>query len=155
VGTELGTSDWMTVTQGQVDLFAEATGDHQWIHVDPDRAAQGPFGRTIAHGCLTLALTPILAESIYTIDRLATAVNYGAEKLRFPHAVPVGSRVRARAILASISDNATGTQARISFVVEIEGVDKPASWTRSTCLSAREQPVNCSPRPTRWCRHRK
>jgi acyl dehydratase len=126
VGSELGTSDWITVTQEQIDLFAEATGDHQWIHVDPQRAAQGPFGGTIAHGYLTLSLVPTMAESIYRINGLAMGVNYGAEKLRFPHPVLVGSRLRETATLTSVEAGPAGTQARIRFVVEIEGVDKPA-----------------------------
>ncbi len=89
-GEVLGTSDWMTITQEQVNTFADATHDHQWIHVDPERAAKGPFGGTIAHGYLTLALLPAFAEQIYTINGLAFGMNYGANKLRFPNPVPVG-----------------------------------------------------------------
>ncbi|WP_293784225.1 MaoC family dehydratase [uncultured Aeromicrobium sp.] len=125
-GEELGTSDWLTVTQERINTFADATGDHQWIHVDPERAASGPFGTTIAHGYLTLSLLPALAEQIYAVEGLAFGVNYGANKIRFPHPVPVDSRVRATATLKETSDIAIGTQAVISFVVEIEGVDKPA-----------------------------
>ncbi|MCK9930742.1 MaoC family dehydratase [Frankia sp. Mgl5] len=126
VGTELGTSEWLTVSQERINQFAEATGDRQWIHVDPERAAKGPFGGTIAHGYLTLSLVPTLAESIYRIEGLALGVNYGAEKLRFPHPVPAGSKIRATATLSAIDRTAAGSRVRISFVVEIEGVDKPA-----------------------------
>ncbi len=125
-GEELGTSDWMTVTQDQINLFADATGDHQWIHVDPERAATGPFGGTIAHGYLTLALLPVLAQSIYTVEGLTMGVNYGANKVRFPSPVPVDSRLRATATLREVSDIPIGTQAIIGFAVEIEGVEKPA-----------------------------
>lgn len=125
-GEELGTSDWLTVSQERINTFADATGDHQWIHVDPERAATGPFGKTIAHGYLTLSLLPTLAEQIYSVKGLAMGVNYGANKVRFPHPVPVDSRVRATGTLKETSDIAIGTQAVISFVIEIEGVDKPA-----------------------------
>ena len=125
-GEELGTGDWITVTQEQINLFADATGDHQWIHVDPEKAAQGPFGTTIAHGYLTVSLLPVLAGSIYQIDGLTMGVNYGINKLRFPSPVPVDSRLRASATLREVSDIAIGTQAVISFVVEREGGDKPA-----------------------------
>jgi acyl dehydratase len=125
-GEELGTGDWMTISQDQINLFADATKDHQWIHVDPERAAQGPFGGTIAHGYLTVSLLPALAASIYQIEGLTMGVNYGINKLRFPSPVPVDSRVRATATLREVSDIAIGTQAVISFVVEREGGDKPA-----------------------------
>jgi len=125
-GEELGTSDWVTVTQEQINTFADATGDHQWIHVDPERAAAGPFGKPIAHGYLTLSLLPLLSAQIYTVEGLAMGVNYGANKVRFPHPVPVDSRVRATATLKETADIAIGTQAVINFVIEIEGVDKPA-----------------------------
>ena len=126
VGEELGTGDWHTVTQDQINLFAEATGDHQWIHVDPEKAAQGPFGTTIAHGYLTVSMLPTLAQSIYQIDGLTMGVNYGINKLRFPSPVPVDSRIRATATLREIADIPIGTQAVISFVVELEGAEKPA-----------------------------
>lgn len=125
-GEELGTSEWVTVTQQQIDTFAEATGDHQWIHTDPAKAAQGPFGTTIAHGYLTLSLLPALQEQIYRIDKLAMGVNYGANKLRFPDPVPVDSRLRATGTLVETKDIPIGTQATINFVVEREGSDKPA-----------------------------
>ncbi|WP_304999942.1 MaoC family dehydratase [Georgenia sp. SYP-B2076] len=125
-GEVLGTSDWVTVTQDLVDQFAEATGDRQWIHVDPERAASGPFGGTVAHGFLTLALVPVLMQTIYRIEDLALGVNYGADKVRFPQAVPVGSRVRASATLDRVTPSGPGIQAHIGVVVEIEGAAKPA-----------------------------
>jgi len=126
VGEELGVSDWVTVTQERIDAFAEATGDRQWIHVDPERAADGPFGTTVAHGYLVLSLLPALAQQVYEIDGLTMAINYGADKVRFPHPVPVGSRVRAGATLVRTEKVALGTRAVVTFAVEIEGVDKPA-----------------------------
>lgn len=126
VGSELGTSDWVTVTQEQINTFADATGDHQWIHVDPEAAAKGPFGTTIAHGYLTLSLLPVFGEQIYEVQNLAFGVNYGANKVRFPNPVPVDSRLRATATLKEITDIPIGTQATISFVVEREGAEKPA-----------------------------
>ncbi|MFT4188808.1 MAG: MaoC family dehydratase [Aeromicrobium sp.] len=126
VGTELGTSGWLTVTQERINTFADATGDHQWIHCDPEKAAQGPFGTTIAHGYLTLSLLPTFAEQIYDVQGLAMGVNYGANKVRFPDPVPVGSRLRATATLKETADIPIGTQATISFVVEREGAAKPA-----------------------------
>jgi acyl dehydratase len=124
-GEELGTSDWLTVTQEQINTFADATGDHQWIHVDPERAATGPFGGTIAHGYLTLSLLPVFAEQIYAINGLAFGMNYGANKVRFPSPVPVDSRLRATATLVETKDIPIGTQGIVSFVVEREGADKP------------------------------
>jgi acyl dehydratase len=124
-GEELGTSEWLTVTQEQINTFADATGDHQWIHIDPERAATGPFGTTIAHGYLTLSLLPVFAEQIYSIGGLAFGMNYGANKVRFPSPVPVDSRLRATATLLETKDIAIGTQGVVSFVVEREGADKP------------------------------
>ena len=108
VGDHLGHSDWHTITQEQIDLFAEATGDHQWIHVDPEKAAQGPFGTTIAHGYLTLSLVPRLVSEIYRVEGLAMGVNYGANKVRFPSPVPVGSRVRAGVEILSLVPEGPG-----------------------------------------------
>ena len=125
-GEELGTSDWITVSQDRINLFADATGDHQWIHVDPERAATGPFGGTVAHGYLTLSLLPVMAQSIYQIEGLTLGLNYGANKVRFPSPVPVDSRLRATATLREVADISIGTQAVISFVVELEGGEKPA-----------------------------
>ncbi|AXT86647.1 dehydratase [Aeromicrobium sp. A1-2] len=125
-GQELGTSDWVTVTQEQINTFADATGDHQWIHVDPERAAAGPFGGTIAHGYLTLSLLPAFGEQIYAVNGLAFGMNYGANKVRFPTPVPVGSRLRATATLKETADIAIGTQCIVNFAIEIEGGAKPA-----------------------------
>ncbi|HEX6076779.1 MAG TPA: MaoC family dehydratase [Micromonosporaceae bacterium] len=125
-GEHLGHSDWHTVTQQQVNQFAEATGDHQWIHVDPERAAKGPFGGTIAHGYLTLSLIPLLGWQIYRVDGITMGINYGTEKVRFPAPVPVGSRIRAGVELAEVSDVPGGKQAVLRYTVEIEGVAKPA-----------------------------
>ena len=124
-GEELGTSEWVTVTQEQINTFADATGDHQWIHVDPERAATGPFGTTIAHGYLTLSLLPVFVEQIYSIEGLAFGMNYGANKVRFPSPVPVDSRLRATATLVETKDIPIGTQGIVSIVVEREGGDKP------------------------------
>src|SRR4051812_17515001 len=103
-GAELGTSDWLTVDQQRIDTFAEATGDFQWIHVDPDRAKDGPYGKTIAHGYLTLSLLPLLVGQIYSVENARMRVNYGLNKVRFVAPVPVGSRVRARSELLDVSD---------------------------------------------------
>jgi acyl dehydratase len=126
VGTHLGHSAWHTVTQRQVDLFAEATGDHQWIHVDPQRAADGPFGATIAHGYLTLSLVPMLVSEVYRVDGIRMGINYGANKLRFPSPVPVGSRVRAGVELVAVTPGSGGHQAVARVTIEREGGDKPA-----------------------------
>ena len=125
VGTHLGHSDWHTVTQEQIDLFAEATGDHQWIHVDPQRAAEGPFGTTIAHGYLTLSLVPRLVWQVYTIEGLRMGLNYGSNKVRFPAPVPVCSRVRAGVELLSLTPTALGLQSVTRVTIEVDGSDKP------------------------------
>jgi acyl dehydratase len=124
-GEHLGTGEWRTVTQEQVQLFADATGDHQWIHLDIERAAAGPFGSTIAHGYLTLSLIPMLAKDIYRVENISMGVNYGLNKVRFPAPVKVGARVRGSAELIDISDVPGGMQAITRFTVEIEGGDKP------------------------------
>jgi acyl dehydratase len=125
VGTHVGHSEWHTITQEQIDAFAAATGDHQWIHVDPERAAQGPFGSTIAHGYLTLSLVPMLMWEIYTIEGVRMGVNYGADKLRFPAPVPVDSKVRAGVELLSLAAGGGGHQLRSRVTIEREGGDKP------------------------------
>ncbi|WP_035841028.1 MaoC family dehydratase [Kitasatospora azatica] len=125
VGTELGTSQWHTVTQQQVNLFAEATGDHQWIHVDPERAKAGPFGGPIAHGYLTLSLIPLLAKECYSVGGIRMAVNYGSDKVRFPAPVPVGTPVRATAELLSVDQVPGGRQAVVRFSIVSEGSPKP------------------------------
>lgn len=126
LGKHLGYSGWHEVAQEQIDLFADATGDHQWIHVDPERAATGPYGRTIAHGYLTLSLVPILVKQIYQVTGLSMQVNYGVDKLRFPTPVPVNSRLRAGAELIKLEHSGSGRRATVRVTVEVEGSDKPA-----------------------------
>ncbi|MBM6405888.1 MaoC family dehydratase [Phycicoccus sp. CSK15P-2] len=125
-GTHLGHSPWHTVTQEQVDTFADATGDHQWIHVDPERAKDGPFGGTIAHGYLTLSLVPMLVWQVYTVEGIRMGVNYGSDKVRYPAPVPVGSQVRAGVELLSVEPGGGGFQVRTKVTVEIDGGAKPA-----------------------------
>ncbi|WP_433594018.1 MaoC family dehydratase [Nocardia sp. CA-145437] len=134
VGTHLGYSDWHTVTQLQIDMFADATGDHQWIHVDPERAAAGPFGATVAHGFLTLSLLPMLAHSVYTVEGLSMGINYGTNKVRFPAPVPVGSRVRAGVELVSLTPTNAGAQLVSRVTVEIDGSAKPACVAEHVAL---------------------
>jgi acyl dehydratase len=127
VGQHLGHSEWLEITQERVDQFAEATGDHQWIHVDPERAAkESPFGGPIAHGYLTLSLLPMLATQIVEFTGFRMTVNYGTEKVRFPAPVPVGSRVRGSAVLDSAEPIEGGVHVLITVTVEIEGSSKPA-----------------------------
>ena len=125
VGTILGSSAWVTVEQSRIDAFAAATGDHQWIHVDPERATSGPFGATVAHGYLTLSLLIPLWTEILTIHSVHTKVNYGLGKVRFPAPVPAGSRVRATATLAALEEVGGGTQLTVDALIEREGSDKP------------------------------
>ena len=125
VGTHLGYSDWHTITQSQIDTFAEATGDHQWIHVDPNKAANGPFGTTIAHGYLTLSLVPMLTWEIYTVEGISMGVNYGANRVRFPSPVPVGSKVRAGVELVSVVSGDSGHRVTTEVTIEREDGDKP------------------------------
>jgi acyl dehydratase len=126
VGKDLGRTDWVLITQDVVDLFAEATGDHQWIHVDVARAAEGPFGGTIAHGYLTLSMIPRFVPELLQITGFAMTVNYGTEKVRFPSPVPVGSRLRAGAVLESVTDIPGGVQMQLTVTFEVEGSAKPA-----------------------------
>jgi acyl dehydratase len=136
VGRHLGYSDWVTITQEQVNRFADATGDHQWIHVDPERAArESPFGGPVAHGYLTLSLLPMLVPQIVEITGFAMGVNYGTEKVRFPAPVPVGRRVRAGATLDSADPIEGGVAMVLTVTVEIEGSAKPAMV--ATSLSRR------------------
>jgi acyl dehydratase len=125
-GTHLGVSEWVTIDQATVDTFAEATGDHQWIHVDPARAADGPFGRTIAHGFLTLSLLPRLVQQVYRVEGVAMAVNYGLDRVRFIAPVPVGSRVRVSSDVLGTEEAGGGLRVRLASTVELEGSDKPA-----------------------------
>jgi acyl dehydratase len=126
VGRHLGYSDWHEITQDRIDAFAEATGDHQWIHVDPARAKDGPFGRTIAHGYLTLSLAPWLMSEVLTVTGMAMGLNYGLNKLRFPNPVPVGSKLRMGAQVANVEDVSGGVQATIDLTFELDGETKPA-----------------------------
>ncbi|MFE2755379.1 MaoC family dehydratase [Actinosynnema sp. NPDC059335] len=133
-GEHLGHGGWHEITQAEIDLFAEATGDHQWIHVDLEKAAAGPFGAPVAHGYLTLSLIPLLVRDIYTVEGLAMGVNYGLNKVRFPSPVVVGSRVRAGAELVEVADVAQGKQAVVRVTVEIEGNPKPACVAETVVL---------------------
>lgn len=131
VGGDLGHSEWISIDQGRIDGFADATGDHQWIHVDPVAAAAGPFGATIAHGYLTLALTNRFLPEIVRVDGVSMGINYGVNKVRFPQPVSVGSRVRGHAVLTSAEEIGGGVQAVITITVEIEGDPKPACVVES------------------------
>jgi acyl dehydratase len=126
IGDHLGYSDYITITQDQVNAFADATGDHQWIHVDVERAKAGPFGAPIAHGYLTLSLGPSLSPRIFGVTGIAMGVNYGANKVRFPAPVPVGSNLRLGAKLLGVEDVAGGVQVTMEFVFEVEGASKPS-----------------------------
>ncbi|NLD78197.1 MAG: MaoC family dehydratase [Acidimicrobiales bacterium] len=127
VGTHLGYSDYLEITQERVNQFAEATGDHQWIHVDPERAkAESPFGGPIAHGYLTVSLGPVLSPQIMRVDGVKMALNYGCGKVRFPSPVPVGSKLRLGAELTAVEDIPGGAQVFMTFTFEVEGAPKPA-----------------------------
>ncbi len=130
-GAELGPTDWLEVTQDRVNLFADATDDHQWIHIDPERAANGPFGGTIAHGLLTLSLLPHFTHQLYTVDNVAMAINYGYNKVRFITPVRVGAKIRARAQIANVDQLDGAVQATVTVTVEIDGSDKPAAVAES------------------------
>jgi acyl dehydratase len=131
-GETIGQSDWVTITQEEVNLFADATGDHQWIHVDPERAKDGPFGKTIAHGFMTLSLLPRLQHEMYTVKGIKLAINYGLNKVRFPSPVPVGSKVRATTTLVGVEDLGNGTvQGTMSTTIEVDGSPKPACVAES------------------------
>jgi acyl dehydratase len=131
VGQELGVTEYQEVTQEQVNAFADATGDHQWIHVDPERAKNTPFGGTIAHGLYTLSIAPGLSYDLYTIEGVTFALNYGYNKVRFPSPVPVGSKLRLRATLTSAEDVQGGVQIVVTQTFEIEGSEKPACVAES------------------------
>jgi acyl dehydratase len=130
-GEELGSSDWVVVDQERIDAFADATGDHQWIHVDPARAAGGPFGGTIAHGLLTLSLLPTFQHQIYWVDGVRMAVNYGLNKVRLPAPVPVGAKLRATSKLVEVEQLEGAVQAVVATTIEIEGGAKPACVVES------------------------
>lgn len=130
-GSDLGNSDWIEVTQERIDTFADATGDHQWIHVDPQRAAEGPFGAPIAHGYLTLSLFIPLFTELLDVQGVTTKVNYGLNKVRFPAPVKVGSRIRLAARLAEVEDVPGGVQITVDGTIEIDGGGKPAAVLQS------------------------
>ena len=125
VGKELGVSEWHEVTQDAINQFADVTGDHQWIHVDVERAKETPFGGTIAHGYYTLALAPMFSYELFTFEGFAFALNYGVNKVRFPAPLPVGSKVRMRAVLAEVQDIPGGIQVQTTLTFEREGGEKP------------------------------
>jgi acyl dehydratase len=126
VGEQLGTSDWVTVEQKQIDTFAEATGDHQWIHVDTEKAKDGPFGVTIAHGYLTLSLLPVFSAQVYKVENVKMGINYGLNKVRFTSPVPVNSRLRGSFELLEVSEVKDALQVVNKVTVEIEGSERPA-----------------------------
>ncbi len=126
LGQELGVSDWHEVTQDEINNFADVTGDHQWIHVDVERANETPFGGTIAHGYYTLSLAPMLSDQTFKLDGVAMVVNYGLNKVRFPSPVPVGGRVRASATLDEATPFEGGVQMNLKVTIEVEGREKPA-----------------------------
>ena len=134
VGEELGTSDWLTIDQERVNTFADATGDPQWIHVDVERSQDGPFGGTIAHGYLTLSLIPFLGSTVFSMNTPGAKLNYGVNKVRFPHPVRVGRRIRSTVSVADVADVPAGKQVTLKHVVEIDGVPKPACVAESVVL---------------------
>ncbi|TFD55507.1 MaoC family dehydratase [Cryobacterium frigoriphilum] len=134
VGEELGVSEWHTVTQDQVQAFADSTGDQQWIHVDPVAAAAGPFGRTVAHGYLTLSMIPFLTKQVYRVNGLRMVVNYGLNRVRFPSPVPVGSRVRDHLTLLSVTESERGHQAVVRHDIELDGAKRPACVAETVSL---------------------
>jgi len=131
VGEELGVSEFYDVTQKRIDAFADASGDHQWIHVDPEKAKDTPFGGTIAHGLFTLSLGPRFAGELFTIENVAFALNYGFGRVRFPAPVPVGARLRMRAALTAVDDVPGGVQITVTQTFEVEGSEKPACVAES------------------------
>ncbi|MFI1434354.1 MaoC family dehydratase [Streptomyces lydicus] len=135
-GTHLGYSDWHTVTQQQIDTFADATGDHQWIHVDVEKAAAGPFGGTIAHGYLTLSLVPMLVWQVYRVEGVSMGVNYGANKVRFPSPVSVDSKVRAGVELLSVEPGGGGYRVTTRVTIERQGAGKPACVAETVSVVA-------------------
>jgi acyl dehydratase len=126
VGEHLGYSDWHEVTQDQVNLFADATGDHQWIHVDVERAKAGPFGGPIAHGYLTLSLAPVLLGEVLSVEGISMGLNYGCNKVRFPSPVPVGTKLRLGASISNVEEVAGGVQVTMALTFEVEGQEKPS-----------------------------
>ena len=134
IGTPIGVSDWLIIDQDRVNQFADATGDHQWIHLDTDRAASGPFGGTIAHGYLTLSLVVMFGHQVFEFATGNPMINYGVNKVRFPSPVLVGSRVRAEVSVLAVQPASAGTQVTMGFVIEIEGGSKPACVAETVIL---------------------
>ena len=134
VGEDLGSTEWLEVTQERVDAFADATGDHQWIHVDVERAKDGPFKGTIAHGYLTLSLIPQFSPELFNLQTPGAKLNYGVNKVRFPNPVKVGSRIRARAQIVGLTDVPAGKQLVMGYTIEIEGETKPACVAETVVL---------------------
>ena len=133
-GQDLGCSDWVEITQDRVDRFADATGDHQWIHVDVERAKDGPFGGTIAHGYLTLSMVPALGAQVMSLETAGAKLNYGVNRVRFPSPVRVGSRIRARVGIVEVTDVQAGKQLTVRYTIEIEGEEKPACVAETVVL---------------------
>ncbi len=133
-GEEIGTTDWVEITQERVDQFADATDDHQWIHVDQEKAEEGPFGGTIAHGYLTLSLIPWLGSQVFTVETEGAKLNYGLNKVRFPNPVPVGARIRATVTVGEVSKLPAGRQLTMKYVIEIEDQEKPACVAETVVL---------------------
>jgi acyl dehydratase len=130
-GSQLGPTDWLSVEQERINQFADATDDHQWIHVDPERAADGPFGGTIAHGLLTLSLLPHFMHDLYRVDNAAMAINYGFNKVRFITPVPVGAKLRAHSEITEVQTLDSAVQATLRTTIEVEGAQKPAAVIES------------------------
>ncbi|HEY0688025.1 MAG TPA: MaoC family dehydratase [Kribbella sp.] len=137
VGTQLGETEWLEITQEQVNQFADATGDHQWIHVDVEKAAKGPYGGTIAHGYLTLSLIARFGNELFSIEGVTAKLNYGVNKVRFPAPVPVGARVRASASIADAQETPSGVQVSLQWVIDIENSTKPACVAETVVLLVR------------------
>ena len=133
-GEDLGSSDWMAIEQDRVNEFADATGDHQWIHVDVERAKEGPFGATIAHGYLTLSLIPMLGAQVFSLETPGAKLNYGVNKVRFPNPVKVGSSIRVTVSVGEVTDIPTGKQLTLKHTVEIDGESKPACVAETVVL---------------------
>ena len=130
-GTDLGVTDWLEITQERINLFAEATGDHQWIHTNPEKAKDGPFGTTIAHGYLTLSLTNLFLPDLLQVNEISMGINYGVNKIRFPQPVTVNSRIRAHGTITEVEEINGGVQAIVQLTIEIDGVEKPACIVES------------------------
>jgi acyl dehydratase len=134
VGEEIGPTDWIPITQQRVNKFAEATDDHQWIHVDRERAARSEFGTTIAHGYLTLSLLPMLASQLFVIEHRGAKLNYGVNKVRFPAPVKVGSKIRARVTIGSVESVSVGKRVTLNYVVEVDGQERPGMVAESVVV---------------------